>query len=157
MFHIDGLVQERRNSSALAMELHLSCTNPSICNAFCHWLRSYSAVDSKCAVVCSKCPWTLQTIVTRVNVVPMAWWGILFHVRTAWTVGDESHCIMLKISCQSPHNEYWSMCRYLICCTDPTQVHVCGHSYADIICNMLGPQKCSLDIKLQCEWLIFTY
>ena len=29
--HIDGLVQERRNSSALAMELRLSCTNPSIC------------------------------------------------------------------------------------------------------------------------------
>ena len=31
--HIDGLVQERSNSSAftaLAMELHLSCTNPSI-------------------------------------------------------------------------------------------------------------------------------
>ena len=26
---IDGLVQERRNSSALAMELRLSCTNPS--------------------------------------------------------------------------------------------------------------------------------
>ena len=28
--HVDGLVQERRNSSALAMELHISCTNPSI-------------------------------------------------------------------------------------------------------------------------------
>ena len=28
--YIDGLVQERCNSSALAMELHLSCTNPSI-------------------------------------------------------------------------------------------------------------------------------
>ena len=28
---IDGLVQERRNSSALAMELRLSCTNPSKC------------------------------------------------------------------------------------------------------------------------------
>ena len=28
--HIDGLVQERRNSSALALELRLSCTNPSI-------------------------------------------------------------------------------------------------------------------------------
>ena len=26
--HINGLVQERRNSSALAMELRLSCTNP---------------------------------------------------------------------------------------------------------------------------------
>ena len=30
LFHIDGLVQERRNSSALAMELRLSCTKPSI-------------------------------------------------------------------------------------------------------------------------------
>ena len=29
--NIDGLVQERRNSSTLAMKLHLSCTNPSIC------------------------------------------------------------------------------------------------------------------------------
>ena len=28
--YFDGLVQERHNSSALAMELHLSCTNPSI-------------------------------------------------------------------------------------------------------------------------------
>ena len=26
--YIDGLVQEKRNSSALAMELHLSSTNP---------------------------------------------------------------------------------------------------------------------------------
>ena len=26
--HADGLVQERCNSSALAMELHLSCTKP---------------------------------------------------------------------------------------------------------------------------------
>ena len=30
VLYINGLVQERRNSSALAMELHLSCTNPSI-------------------------------------------------------------------------------------------------------------------------------
>ena len=27
---IDGLVQERRNSNALAMELRLSCTKPSV-------------------------------------------------------------------------------------------------------------------------------
>ena len=31
-WHIDGLVQERRNSSALAMGLRLSCTNPLISN-----------------------------------------------------------------------------------------------------------------------------
>ena len=29
--HIDGLMQIRQNSSALAIELRLSCTNPSIC------------------------------------------------------------------------------------------------------------------------------
>ena len=30
--HIDGLVQERRNPSALAMDLSYSCTDPSICD-----------------------------------------------------------------------------------------------------------------------------
>ena len=35
--HIDGLVQERRNSSALVMELRLACTNPLICNC----IKSY--------------------------------------------------------------------------------------------------------------------
>ena len=29
--HVDGLVQERCNSIANALELHLSCTNPSLC------------------------------------------------------------------------------------------------------------------------------
>ena len=31
--HCDDLVQERRNSIANALELHLSCTNPSFKNA----------------------------------------------------------------------------------------------------------------------------
>ena len=30
--YVDGLVQERCNSIAKALELHLSCTNPSICS-----------------------------------------------------------------------------------------------------------------------------
>ena len=34
--YFDGLVQERRNTSALALELRLSCANPSI------WSRMYS-------------------------------------------------------------------------------------------------------------------
>ena len=34
---IDGLVQERHNSSALAMELRFSCTNPSEWNAQVNW------------------------------------------------------------------------------------------------------------------------
>ena len=32
--YIDGLVQVRRNSSALAMKLRLSCINPSIYSPF---------------------------------------------------------------------------------------------------------------------------
>ena len=32
----DGLVQERRNSTANALELRLSCTNPSICSLSVH-------------------------------------------------------------------------------------------------------------------------
>ena len=30
---VDGLVQERRNSSALPMELRLSCINPVMCSS----------------------------------------------------------------------------------------------------------------------------
>ena len=36
--HIDGLVQERRKSSALAMELRLSCINPLISSSYYTWL-----------------------------------------------------------------------------------------------------------------------
>ena len=31
LIHVNGLVQERCNSSALVMELHLSCTKPLMC------------------------------------------------------------------------------------------------------------------------------
>ena len=38
--YVDGLVQERRNSSALAMELRLSCPNPSMClRQTASWIR----------------------------------------------------------------------------------------------------------------------
>ena len=37
--HIDGLVQERCNSNALAMELLLSCTNPSIYDTIEHTVQ----------------------------------------------------------------------------------------------------------------------
>ena len=41
-YQVDGIVQERRNSSVLAMELRLSCINPSRC--FCEFkLQSNSA------------------------------------------------------------------------------------------------------------------
>ena len=44
LLHIDGLVQESRNSSVLAMELRLSCINPSLYSYFwktIHHVKSY--------------------------------------------------------------------------------------------------------------------
>ena len=38
-YDIDGLVQEKSNSIAYALELCLSCTNPSISFAVSMWLR----------------------------------------------------------------------------------------------------------------------
>ena len=35
-YEVDGLVQERRNSISNALELRLSCTNPSKCKHFLH-------------------------------------------------------------------------------------------------------------------------
>ena len=43
--HVDGLVQEIRNSGVLAMELHLSCINPSISTRF---ICLYLSVLSHC-------------------------------------------------------------------------------------------------------------
>ena len=50
--YIDGLVQEKSNSSALAMELRLSCTNPSIYEWYifpcglCPWVNPRIHSDS---------------------------------------------------------------------------------------------------------------
>ena len=51
-FHenIDGLVQERRNSSALALELHFSCTNPSIFPIEIQLSRIWFQCNSNCAI-----------------------------------------------------------------------------------------------------------
>ena len=48
--YIDGLVQERCNSSALEMELRISCTNPSISSLYG---AGYS-VKSKSMYACSE-------------------------------------------------------------------------------------------------------
>ena len=46
-YHIDGLVQERRNSSALAMELRLSYTTPLIFSRYTMCLSDHYRTSSK--------------------------------------------------------------------------------------------------------------
>ena len=47
LLNLDGLVQERRNSSASAMELCLSCTNPSIYCGLSTWHQSVPTASTK--------------------------------------------------------------------------------------------------------------
>ena len=65
--HIDGLVQERRNPIANALELRLSCTNPSIsyfsqrmliCCIWLKWDNSHPLHDSK-IVWLPRCQWSV--------------------------------------------------------------------------------------------------
>ena len=51
--HLDGLVQERCNSSVLAMEFHLSCTNPSIWNIPNSQKWSKAVFENWCLGKCS--------------------------------------------------------------------------------------------------------
>ena len=54
MLYIDGFVRKRRNSSALAVELRLSCTNPSIFIPRPQWVYSYMYL-SHCFLFFSQC------------------------------------------------------------------------------------------------------
>ena len=46
--YIDGLVQERRNSSALAMELCLACTNPPVCLWWKNRIKEWNLFTTGC-------------------------------------------------------------------------------------------------------------
>ena len=49
--HIDGLMQERRNSIANALELRLSCTNPSRCAKLAWCTTDATAAFARCATM----------------------------------------------------------------------------------------------------------
>ena len=72
LLDINGLVQERLNSSTLAMELHLSCTNLSIWRAHCQcalhidrlvqWCHEFINQKPNC-----KWPWYFLYVATTVH------------------------------------------------------------------------------------------
>ena len=55
--YIDGLMQERCNSIANALELHLPCTNPSICVFLCTSIYVPPPIDMCVFVYKYLCPW----------------------------------------------------------------------------------------------------
>ena len=99
MKNIDGLVQERRNSSALAMELHLSCTKP---------IDMYNILNAKSLI-----PKSIEIIFLRLQHHPE-----LFHKRDSVTARFQSAaCAPFEKSGASPgaspiswHILQWSFC-----------------------------------------------
>ena len=99
-FHyFNGLVQERRNSSALAMELRLTCTNPSISCAECihnSWkmriclsdtVNIMAADDLATQAARASAAMLLMTYISRIFSVPKglkAKSSMMIHVQYAW-------------------------------------------------------------------------
>ena len=70
LLYIDGLVQERRNSSALAVELCLSCTDPSLWQTICisfesNGLNCFFSCNSPCYCLCMKKIMVLFSLVLK--------------------------------------------------------------------------------------------
>ena len=71
MHYVAGLVQERRNSSALAIELRLSCTNPLICDIivtdakFEHGMKFHSE-QKKFGEISNSSIWKMQILNSKV-------------------------------------------------------------------------------------------
>ena len=72
-YHIDGLMQERRNSSALAMELLLSCTNPSI-----WWYEWVICTKTECSFRTSQALFPSQSSLPSIN-------NVLLSSESPWT------------------------------------------------------------------------
>ena len=71
LWHLDGLVQERRNSSALAMELRLSCTHPLICTLLSWTYQSHPGLF-RWRIKCCDAGWNQECIYTM-NVAAWLW------------------------------------------------------------------------------------
>ena len=66
--HVDGLVQERRNSSVLAMKLHLSCTNPSMWTLTIEWCPEEAPfISFKCVPYLILSWWWLNILCIRIH------------------------------------------------------------------------------------------
>ena len=74
----DGLVQERRNSSALAMELRLSCTNPSI------YYKNTSTKASWSIEYLLWGPWDIGRFLCNAVEIGDMVMGVCFHSDVTW-------------------------------------------------------------------------
>ena len=114
--YLDGLVQERRNSSALAMELRLSYTNPSICLNALNWLRQpVKPMSYDCSSDCVHWTEFVQGVCALVGHVGC----MLFHALPCYHWTDAGNPRMY----QRTQTETWVWRNVL--CTNWNSSHIC--------------------------------
>ena len=144
VWHIDGLVQERRNSSTSAIELHLSCANPSI---FTWYLRLHNLVKVQFRVpelykkkgalfqeesylprIFRSSSLNLHTF-HLVNIV--FWWQIFFRKHGKLTPNDQQdhHVLVVNVVIMT------SQCRCTRCLS---QSHVAKHDNHMPVALLIG-------------------
>ena len=113
-YHIDGLVQERRNSSALAMELRLSCTNPSTWVSWCvksPASRFFFRPQTKCGkhfhVMVSLCVlWGFYKKLTNITVTSYwVWWHLKSPESRLFTL----NCLFKRRSKKTSKLRHWPL------------------------------------------------
>ena len=112
IYLIDGLLRAGRVSSALAMELRLSCANPSMC-----WLLYYVHLLPFIWQKLCRCPWYIYTFTAEVRHVAMYFFSLSTAIIVSIYLIDglvqERHvssafAVELGLSCANP-----SICRLL--------------------------------------------
>ena len=126
-YHIDGLMQERRNSSALAMELRLSCLNPSIYKIVCYRYFDFYAIIHLISVVfalfhyaksvctvSSLCPSDVIYSDIELGQHWFRWWHVAWrHQAITWTNADlsslrSSDIHLMEVSRDAPTISSWN-------------------------------------------------
>ena len=134
-WNIDGLVQERRNSSALAMELRLSCTNPSIYTVTWNMWQAFQSLISYVLVDQS------QQLSTHTGAYHSIFTLSIKHVYNKQT---KNTCILFNINTSSQatkyHMEWMETCSAIF--TSHVEVNPCYtkpkctyHQTSNVRCN----------------------
>ena len=125
IYLIDGLLRAGRVSSALAMELCLSCANPSMC-----WLLCYVHLLPFIQQKLCRCPWYIYTFIAAVRHVAMYFFSLFTAIIVSIYLidglvheGHVSSALALGLSCANPS--------IFDCCIMCTCFHLFNRNSAD--------------------------
>ena len=144
--HINGLMQERRNSIANALELRLSCTNPSIYSPCNYWsIRALMSAWNILGNMVSH----YRVIIDLSQSAPAMGWGSPLHAWLAsvnWISG--AHCLNRRYH----HGAHGMHCQILL-----RQYRKNCYTYNSVVKNTYSPchKHACVQISIgNTEWLL---